>query len=281
MTSLTCAATRRRLQAFHDHELSMDGQIAVAGHLEWCDLCTRELAELDEVRQTLHALTSGRLMLSHEEAAAFNAGVVNRLAAEEATSLSARVRDLFDDMHVVYAGLGAVVATMVCVVIMLAMMRFATNERSDSLAAIVRVLATRLDCESGNDLADGSGCRARWAERFQRANETAELDAVFTLEAVVSRRGGLANLASLRIDQGRGVRGAEGELQLIEGLLDAVARARLDPAQAGQVPSSLNMLWLVERTTVRATKQPVPELDAPLPKKREAAISDGGRRVRA
>jgi len=281
MTQLTCAATRRRLQAFHDHELSMDDQIAVAGHLEWCDPCAHELAGLCEVRHALHALTSGRLRLSHEEAAAFNAGVVNRLAAEEAASLSARVRDLFDDMHIVYAGLGAAVATMACMVIMLSMMRFATSERSDSLAAIVDVLATPLECESGNDLADGSGCRARWAERFQRANETAELDAVFTLDAVVSRRGGLANLAILRINQGRGVRGAEGELKLIEGLLDGVSRARLDPAQAMPLPSSLNMLWLVEHATVRANKPPAPALDVPLPKKRAASLSDGVRRVRA
>ena len=98
MTSLTCAAARRRLQAFHDRELNMDDQIAVAGHLEWCDPCAHELAGLCEVRLALHALTSGRLTLSHEESAAFNAGVVNRLAAEEAASLSARVQALFDDM---------------------------------------------------------------------------------------------------------------------------------------------------------------------------------------
>jgi hypothetical protein len=233
------------------------------------------------VRQALHSLTSGQLMLSHEEAAAFNAGVVNRLAAEEAASLSARVRDLFHDMHIVYAGLGAAVAIMVCLVSMFAMMGSATSERSDSLAAIVRVLATPLECESGNDLEDGLGCRARWAERFERANETAELDAVFTLEAVVSRVGGLASLASLRIDQSRGVRGAGGELKLIEGLLDSVARARLDPAQAGRLPPSLNMLWLVERTTVRASKPRAAALDATLPKKRAASLPDGVRRVRA
>ena len=90
----------------------------------------------------------------------------------------------------VYAGLGAAAATAVCVVIMLSMMRFATDERPDSLAAIMNVLATPLECESGNDLADASGCRARWAERFQRANEWAEQDAVFTLDAVVTREGG-------------------------------------------------------------------------------------------
>lgn len=281
MTPLSCAATRRQLQAFHDHELSMDDQIAVAGHLDWCDLCAHELAGLFEVRHALHALASRRLTLSHEEAAAFNAGVVTRLAAERAASLSARVRDLFDDMHIVYVGLGAAAATIACMAIMLSMMRFATNERSDSLAAIVNVLATPLTCESGNDLADESGCRARWVERFQRANETAELDAVFTLDAVVSRLGGLVNLGSLRVNQDRGVREAAAELTLIEGLMDGVLRARIDPGQSITLPRALNMLWLVERATVRANKPPAPALGVPVPKKRAATLPDSGRRVRA
>ncbi len=59
-------------------------------------------------------------------------------------------------------------------------------------------MATPLECESGNDLADASGCRARWAERFQRANESAEQDTVFALESVVTRQGRVANLAALR-----------------------------------------------------------------------------------
>ena len=281
MTPLTCAAARRRLQAFHDQQLDVDDQIAMAGHLEWCDPCSRELDGLCEVREALQGLTAARLTLSREEAAAFNAGVVNRLAAEDAVSLYARVLDLFDDMHVVYAGFGAAVATMVCLVIMLSMMRFATSERPDSLAAIVSLLSIPLECESGNDLADGSGCRARWAERFQRANETAELDAVFTLEAVVTRQGRLANLAMLRGNQGRGVRGAEGQLKLIEGLMDGVSRARLDPAQTVPLPTSLNMLWLVEHATVRANKPPAPVLDVPLPKKRAASLTDPVRRFRA
>ena len=281
MKPLTCAATRRRLQAFHDRELSVGDQIAVAGHLEWCDPCAHDMAGLCEVRQALHALTAGRLALSHEESAAFNAGVINRLAAEEAASLLARVQHLFDDMHIVYAGLGAAVATMACLAIMLSMMRFATKERPDSLAAIVNVLATPLECESGNDLADTSGCRARWAERFQRANETAEQDAVFTLEAVVTRQGRLASLAVLRKKQGRGVRGADGQLKLIEGLLDVVSRGHLDAAQTAPVPTSLHMLWLVERATVRANKPPAPPLDVPLPKKRAASRPDHLRGVRA
>ena len=46
MKALTCAATRRRLQAFHDGELSVGDQIAVGAHLEWCDECAAALDDL-------------------------------------------------------------------------------------------------------------------------------------------------------------------------------------------------------------------------------------------
>ena len=64
---------------------------------------------------------------------AFTAAVVSRLKAEHDASFFARVRRMFDDMHLVYAGVGAAAATAVCVVIMLSMLRFATIDRPDSL----------------------------------------------------------------------------------------------------------------------------------------------------
>jgi hypothetical protein len=278
MKSLTCAATRRQLQAFHDRELVVGDEIAVSAHLEWCDRCAAELADLRAVRTALHGLMPGRLAFCHEDAAVFNATVVNRLKAEDEASFVARVREMFDDMHFVYAGFGAAAATIVCVVIMLSMMRFATDERPDSLAAMMNVLATPLECESGNDLTEASGCRARWAERFQRSNESAEQDAVFTLEAVVTHQGRLANLAVLRAGRHHS---AVSQVELIEGLLDDVARARLDSTPSTELPDVTNMLWLVEHATVRANKQP-PALDVPLPpKKRADALTASVRLVRA
>ena len=277
MMPLTCASTRRRLQSFHDRELTVADQIAVGAHLEWCDRCAAALAEMRSLSTALHTLAPGRLTLSHEEAEVFTTTVVSRLKAEDDASLFSSVRVMFEDMRLGYAGLGAAAATLVCVVIMLGMMRFATDERPDSLAAIVSVLAMPLECESGNDLADVSGCRARWAERFQRANESAEQDAVFTLESVVTRQGRLANLAVLRATPHHT---AVGQVELIEGLLDVVSRARLDvePSLAG--PITVNVLRLVEHATVRANKQPA--LDVPLPpKKRAASLTDRIGRVRA
>ena len=267
MKALTCTATRRRLNAFHDRELAFTDQIAVSAHLEWCDRCAATLADMRAVRSTLHALAPGRRGLSHDEAAVFTATVVNRMKAETEASLFSRIRAMFDDMRLGYAGLGAAAATVVCVVVMLGMMRFATSERPDSLAAIVTVLATPLDCETGNDLADASGCRSRWEERRQRANEWAEQDAVFTLDFVVTNRGRVSSLAVLR--EARHAT-AIAEVRVIEDLLEVVLRSRLDRSTLTELPaSSNNMIWLVEHATVRATK-PQP-LDVQLPAKKRAA----------
>ena len=46
MKPLTCAAARRRLDAFHDGELPVAEQIAVGAHLEWCGDCAARSADL-------------------------------------------------------------------------------------------------------------------------------------------------------------------------------------------------------------------------------------------
>jgi hypothetical protein len=276
MRPLNCAAARRRLHAFHDQELGVADQIAVAAHLEWCDSCADTLADLRVVRGALQSIAPGRASLSHEQAAALTAAVVNRVKAEEQASLFARMREMFDDMHLVYAGLGAAAAMVVCVSIMFSMMRFATIGRADSLAAIMNVLATPLECESGNDFADASGCRARWSGRFRRANESAEEDAVFTLAAVVMHQGQLATLEGLRA---RGRHTSTSQAKLIEGLLDAVSRARFDATETLLMPDLSGVVWLVEHATVRPNANK-PALDLQLPPKKRAASANTTRFIR-
>jgi hypothetical protein len=263
MKTLSCASTRRRLQAFYDRELPVGEQIAVSAHVGWCPRCARALSEIREVGAALEAVLPGRLSLSNDEAAAFTSTVVSRLKAEDAASLLSRVQVMFEDMRLGYAGLGATAATMVCVVIMLTMMHFAPAERPDSLRAMMGVISTPLECE-GFDLLDASGCHARWAERSQRANEWAEQDAVFALEIVVTPQGRLANLAMLR--KARSHASAD-QAQIIDGLLDLVQQARLDQPLELKLPTAIRLL---EQTTVRASKQPT-ALDVPLPKKRASA----------
>jgi Putative zinc-finger len=276
MKAFSCASSRRRLQAFHDGELTVHEQIAVRAHIEECASCAADLADLDDLSFAFQALAPQRLALAHEESAAFNSTVLSRMTAENDASFVTYVREMFDDMHLVYVGLGATGAAMLCVIIMLSMMRFATVERPDSLAAMLSVVSTPLECESGSDAGDASVCRARWEERWtermQRANESAEQDTIFTLESVVTRQGRLTNLERLKASSHH--RSVD-QVKLIEGLLEAVSHARLDYQVGPQTPAPSNMLWLVERATVRASKPVAPPLDVQLPAKKRAESVTG------
>ena len=279
MRPLTCAATRRRLHAFYDGELPVADQIAVQAHMDWCDACAATLEDLRLLGTALRVGALGQDSLSHEEATALTAAVVSRRKAEQDASLFARAQRMFDDMHLVYAGVGAAVATAVCVVIMLSMLRFASfgrpdatlaaDERSDSLAAMLDVLAT--PGSSADAMATDEASHARWAARLQAANETAEQDAVFALDAIVTRDGRLANLHRLR------GHGRKDELNLIEALSDTVTRARIEPGaiDATQAAANSTMVWLVTRTTVRASKSISVDLQLPpTAKKRTVARSN-------
>ncbi|HVH28706.1 MAG TPA: zf-HC2 domain-containing protein [Vicinamibacterales bacterium] len=269
MKTLTCASTRRRLEAFLDHELPVSDQIAVSAHLDWCDECAALTSELRAVGAVLRATAPGRAALSAEEAAGFGAMLVSRLNAERAVSFDVRVRSLFEDLHFLYVGLSATVATAACLLLMVGMMRFATNHRPDSLAAILTLMATPLECESIGQVPDLLACRARWVERFQRANETAEQDAVFTLDAIVIHDGRLANLAVLRASR----RDATGQAEVVEELLDTVYRAR-SATSPGELPAPL--LRVVAKETVRATRQAPNDLQLPSP---QTPVKSAARRV--
>jgi len=268
MRTLSCGSTRRRLHAFHDRELPVSDQIAVGAHLEWCAECANQYAELRFVRAALRATAPGQTPLSREESNAFTAAVVSRLSAEYHQSFVVRVREMFDDMHLVYAGVGAAVATMVCVIIMLGMMRFATKERPDSLAAIVNLLAT--PGSNANPVALDARIRMpRALDAAFSADSSAEEDAVFALAAVVTREGRIENLEMLRANGGRA--GVE-QARIVENLMDAISRARFEPAQREGLPIAVNMVWLVAHTTVRGTKHHPLDPVVPVVKKRIAAL---------
>lgn len=258
MKPLTCASARRRLQAFHDGELSVADQIAVASHLEWCDECSEAFEELQTVGTVLRMALPGRTALEGDAHVTFPAAVVNRMKAERTVSWSVRLQLMFEDAHLVYAGGAAAVAAVVCVVVMLGMMRFVNDTpRPDSLAALIHLLtpgsnqnpvAPRPDVLMPKSLDEafvtGSGLDA-WSVGGSD-------DAAFMLAAVVTREGRVENLELLR-QTGEEV--AATESQAVADLMDAVSRARFEPASVEGLPVAVNMVWLVAHTTVRGTAE--------------------------
>lgn len=253
MKPLTCAATRRRLHAYHDGELPVSEQIAVASHLEWCEACAADLEDLEAVGSVLRAVQPGKVALPREDAATFPAAVVNRLKAEQTQSWQVRVQQMFEDAHLVYAGAAAAFAASVCVVVMLGMMRFATSTpRPDSLAALIDILTPGSNqnpvVPRPNVLMPKPLGMAFVTSPEVEGND----EAVFTLAAVVTREGRVANLELLRDTSENLVPGTD-EAKVVANLMDAVSRARFEPGSVAGLPVAVNMVWMVAHTTVRGT----------------------------
>lgn len=243
MTHLTCAAVRRRLQAFYDRELAVSELIAIESHLHDCPPCGRDLREVQEVGDALRAAAGS---VPSENWTGLRSSVISRMRAEAHESWTARTGRAFDDLHLVWIGLAATVATVVCSGVVLSMLHFASPERQDSLAAVIAVMAA----PSGSDLNP-----ARLDSRIRLPSvpenglvyatlESSALkgDSVLPLSAIVTREGRVLGLELLNKGQ-----------DFPQGMefVDALSRGRLEPAQFGGSPVAVNLVWLVAHTTVK------------------------------
>ena len=137
MMPRACWQVRRQLSAFHDGELPVGDQIAVQAHLRECPACAAEARELDDLGSCLRA---GALSVAVEPGAweGLPSMVVSRMKAEDAESISGRTGRAFDDLHFVWAALGATGATVACLVLISAICYFADD--------VARRVRTRTRC---------------------------------------------------------------------------------------------------------------------------------------
>jgi hypothetical protein len=243
MTPWTCAAVRRRLQAFYDRELPIRDLIAVEGHLQGCPPCAGSLADLQAVGDALRLAAAPA---PSDDWTGLRSGVISRMRAEAHESWMARGARAFDDMHLVWIGLASTTATFVCAATVLSMLHFASPERADSLAAMITVMGA----PSGSDL---NPARLDGRIRVPSVPEHGvvyatlersvdEEDRVLPLSAIVTREGRVSGLELL---------GKDGGLQEVNDLVDALSRGRLEPAQSDGSPVAVNLVWLVAHTTVK------------------------------
>jgi len=220
---MTCGQVLRRLAAFHDGELSIREQIAVEGHLLDCAACAAEAGQLQTIGEALRGRSAELSQVSFDDESGLKAGVISRMKAERDESVASRVGRLFEDLHFVYAGLGAAGATLACLLIMLGMMRFGAHERPDSLAALVEVLAAPAE-PAGGLSADG---RTLVAPQEPSDDSGRRSDAVFALSAFVTHEGRIRNLDVIHSD---GVPGSGQQArEEILNLMDSIMETQLQP----------------------------------------------------
>jgi Putative zinc-finger len=279
MNALTCPAARRRLQAYYDNELPVADQIAVTAHLEWCDACAAALQDLEVVGEALREALPGRAAIVGlggawgEDATVLPAMVVGRLKAEHDVSWRAHLERTFEDGHLVYAGAAAAVAALVCIVVTIAMMRFVNSTpHPNSLAALVDLLTPGSNQNPVVPRANVQMPKPLDAAFSTNSEVSGDDEAVFTLAGVVTREGRVEHLTLLP-DSDHLVLPGTDEAKVAANLLDAVSRARFEPASVEGLPVAVNMVWLVAHTTVRGrVAVPDPSAGKPVGKRPVAEL---------
>ncbi len=252
MDLLGCAEIRPRLAAYYDGELSVEGQIVVDTHVMGCAACAGDARRLEAIGRALRARAVSRNALA-DETAGLASTVVTRMNAERDQSVRARAGRLFEDMHLVWAALGAATSTACCMLLIAATMYFTGPGRTDSLAAIMTAMAS--PGSNANPVRLDQSIQVPRIRReavmpamliSRRPGDTGGYEAReqdVALAAIVTREGTIAGLEVL-LAEGRD---EEGMLNL----LDVAAAVRFEPASFAGSPVAVNMVWLLAHTTVR------------------------------
>jgi len=251
MRTRTCRAVRRQLSAYHDGELRVEEQVALEGHLRHCVECRDAADELQSLSSMIR-VGAVATVRSGNDLDAFASNVVSRMKAERAESLTGQTRALFDDLHLVWAALGATGATVACLAIVFTLFYFSTRENPESMAAMIANLSSPWGSNQNPvaQLDPSLQLPTALDAAFPEAG-TKDADAVFALAAVVTREGEVRNLNLLHGSDGTGPALSAKERREIKALVDAMAKARFEPARFGNSPVAVNMVWLYAQVNVR------------------------------
>jgi hypothetical protein len=276
----SCAHVLEHLEAYHDGELTIDEQIAIQNHLGECVACSLAAEELHTVGFSLRERAQALEGPLADEPLRISARVIERLRVEEQFSTRAQVISLFQDMHLVWAGLGATVATTICVIGSASVLHAANQQHPNSMANVISILANpgsnenpvRLNYEMLSACPDAIERRTCAPIAVMAAPiAMSEEDAEYTLSAVVSKEGRVQGIEVIPSATRRG--GA------INAMLNDAYRTQFAPAQArGGDAVAVSMVWLLTSTTVKGRadenmqilreslrSRTVPEPIAPLP----------------
>lgn len=249
MTGLTCTAVRQRLAAFHDDELAVPEQIAVQGHLHDCPACL--LALQKEYQAVAGALRLAAAPGPADDWTGLAPGVIGRMRAEAHETWMARFTRTFDDLHLVWIGLAATAATVLCGAIVLGLLHFASPDRDDSLRAMIAAMAapegSNLNPASLDDWMiqaptvpeDGT-----ISASLERSGTQGELMMAFS--AVITREGYISGVEVLGDGRTR---------RQVMQLINEMSRGRLEPARYGADSIAVKAIWVVEHMTIKAPKQ--------------------------
>jgi hypothetical protein len=242
-----CADVREHLEAFYDGELQLEQRVAIQNHLGECVTCSLAAEDLTAMGATLREFAAQVADRTSDEPVRMTARVIERLRVEEQFSLKAQVMGLFQDMHLVWAGLGASMATMICVIGSASVLHAANQQQPGSFANVISILANPGSNENPMRLS-----YEMMVPGLATATpiEVPEEDAEYALSAVVSREGRVQGVEVLNQSHPPG--------RAVNAVLQEAYRMQFSPAQARgasmgspDVPVAVRVVWLVTNTTVK------------------------------
>ena len=235
-----CADVRDQLEAFYDGELPIDRRIAIQNHLGECVACSLASEDLTALGASIREFAAQVADRTSDEPMRMTARVVERLGVEAQFSIRSQVVALFQDMHLVWAGLGATVATMICVIGSASVLHAANQQQPGSFASVISILA--------NPGSNENPLRLNYemsAPQVVAASplEASEEDGEYALSAVVSREGRVQGIAM--INQSRTT------TRSVNAMLHDAYRVQFAPAKTRGDAVAVSMVWLVANTTVK------------------------------
>jgi hypothetical protein len=237
----SCTDVQTHLEAFYDGELAVDERIVVQHHLSSCSTCSVIASDLAALGSDLRELAAQITYSDAAVPARISAHVLERLSVEAQFSIRAQLTDWFQDMHLVWAGLGASVATLICIVGSASVLHAANQERPNSMARVISVLAS----PGSND----NPLRLNYQMMAPRAvNDTGiEMseggDVEYALSAVVSREG--------RVQGVEVINQPPANRPGVNAMLNEAYRMQFAPATDRGDAVAVSMVWLVTSTTVK------------------------------
>lgn len=237
-----CRDTRDRLSAYVDGELEVRCHVQVRQHLSECTACRYELEAFENVGRLVRSAGNGRTV----EVAGLADAVVSRVAVEGREAWPARLARAFDDMHLVWAGLCATAAVVLCAGLAAALVLLAPRaERADSLRGMFAALSVpgtdlepmllrpglevpRVSPEAITPVMLASAMPGPWSG-----------DSDVAVSAVVTREG---RVLEARIVDGHAYAGFTQSLE---------ESARFHPASRRGMPVAVSLVWVMSHTTVR------------------------------
>jgi hypothetical protein len=262
LNRLRCRTVRSWVSAAHDGELPLERHVAMDAHLARCATCRRTRDELAALRVGLLQGATERRP-EDETFARLAPEVLARTTLEQDASLGRRARELVEEGHRLWFIGGALAATMTVAVLVATVVSLATPVHPRSLARVLQT-SSRLGSNANPiALAKGvtwagpaEGSFAYAAQLLPRVSADTRAAAMLiqplpplllenlALVAVVTREGELASVKVLHENAA--------DADLARAVSRLASGVRFVPARAAGAPVAVNVIWLLERMTVRA-----------------------------